>query len=132
ADAQNKVLDKMLGAVGLGGENSATKIVQVTKKLLTSFTQAFGDIAAPALNMLAMLQNTIPESVFVVNASPEVLARHYMSVPLMDGMGNIQGTMGVLSPIKLMYSAWRRIGQSAFSDPEFFALIDRFTSDGSL
>lgn len=112
ARVQNAVMDKALHAVGFGGKDTASKIVRETQKLLTDFQFNFGNLTQPILNMVGTLQTILPEVSYLVNASPETLARNYASMPLLDGVGNVKGTLGVLSEWKVFGNAFGYFGKN--------------------
>lgn len=124
ARVQNAIMDKTLHAVGFGGKDTASKIVRETQKLLTDFQFNFGNLTQPILNMVGTLQTVLPEISYLVNASPETLARNYASLPLLDGAGNVKGTLGVLSEWKVFGNAFGYFGkQFKELDPAHQSLI---------
>lgn len=133
AKVQNTIMDKALHSVGLSGQDSASNIVRATQKLLTSFQFNFGNLTQPILNILGTFQTILPEISFVMHASPEALARNYVSVPLLDGANNVKGTLGILSEWKLFNSAMQRMGQKYSDLPEDFrALLDEMVRQRQL
>lgn len=124
ARVQNAIMDKTLHAVGFGGKDTASKIVRETQKLLTDFQFNFGNLTQPILNMVGTLQTVLPEISYLVNASPETLARNYASMPLLDGAGNVKGTLGVLSEWKVFGNAFGYFGKTFKElDPAHQSLI---------
>lgn len=120
ARVQNALMDKTLHAVGFSGKDSASAIVRTTQKLLTSFQFNFGNLTQPILNMIGTFQTILPEISYVLHASPEALARNYVSVPLLDGQNNVKGTMGILSEWKLFGNAMQRMGVKWKDQPDDF------------
>jgi hypothetical protein len=120
ARVQNAAMDKVLHAVGFSGKDSASSIVRVTQKLLTSFQFNFGNLTQPILNMVGTFQTILPEISYVLHASPETLARNYVSVPLLDGRNSVKGTMGILSEWKLFGNAMQRMGVRWKDQPDDF------------
>lgn len=133
AKVQNAMMDKVLHAVGFSGKDTASSIVRTTQSLLNSFQMAFGNITQPLLNGIGMFQTIFPEIAFTLHASPEVLARYYVSVPMLNGNNEVSATMGILSEVKLMNNAFKRVGtQWSKQEPEFRQLIEDLIADRSL
>jgi hypothetical protein len=120
ARAQNQMMDKALGAVGLTGNDSASKIVQSTQKVLSSFNFNFVNLSQPVTNITGIFQTLLPMVAYTVRATPEMLARLYTALPLMDGANNVRGTLGVLSPMKVMRQAFGRLGTKWGDQPEAY------------
>lgn len=121
--AQNAIVDKALHAVGFSGKDNATKIVHESQKLLSHFAFNFLSMSQPIQNILGIFQNLLPTLSFVVNASEETLARHYVTYPLLDGTNNLKGSLGVLSEVKLLGRAIKRLGMNERDmEPDFKAL----------
>lgn len=133
ARVQNAMMDKVLHSVGFTGKDTASGIVRTTQSLLNSFQMAFGNVTQPLLNGIGIFQTVFPETAYVLHASPEVLARNYVTVPLVDGANNVTGSLGILSEVKVMNNAFKRIGTSwEKQEPEFKQLISDLISDRSL
>jgi hypothetical protein len=111
AKAQNAMADKALAAIGLTGKDSATEIVKATQRVLSNFQFNFVNLAQPITNMTGIFQTLLPQVAYLMRASPETLARNYASLPMLDGVGNLKGSLGVLSEVKLLKNSFARLGK---------------------
>lgn len=100
---QNKVTDKILGA-HLGG-NSATQIATFSNSALWHWELGGLRIAYPAINATTFISTVLPEISMVANASPEVLAKYYVTSSL-HGL-KTSGPAHFLDPMKLWVEATR-------------------------
>ena len=106
---QNDVVDSVLGP--MLGENSASKIVSATSTGMFNFVLGALKTAYPAINMAQFIQTGLPEAAFVLGKSlPEHLAPDY-SIFAAGGTKGPVGSMGVLSPLKVAFSAIREMAR---------------------
>ena len=131
ARAQNQIMDKALSVVGFSGGDSASKIVRATQRTLSDFQFNFVNIMQPVQNLVGLVQTLLPEVAFVTNVSPEVLARHYVSVPVYDGAKGLKGSLGYLSDLKVFGQAMGHIF-SGNPEPELSELTREMVRRGVL
>lgn len=121
---QNEVADKVLAPIL--GTNSATKIVALTNTAMFNLQLGALKLAYPIVNALQFVQTTIPEAAFVLGKAPtDSLAGKYSFFAAGGSKGPVAG-MGVLSPVKLMYSSMREMGKPS---PELTAAFQRAVND---
>jgi hypothetical protein len=121
---QNDVADKVLAP--MLGTNSATRIVGITNTAMFNLQLGALKLAYPIVNALQFVQTTIPEAAYVMGKLPEgTLAEKYSFFAAGGSRGPVGG-MGVLSPIKLMYSSMKEMAKPS---SELSAAFQRAVND---
>ena len=96
---QNQITDKVLAPIL--GNNSATKIVQMTNSVMWHLQLGAGKLSYPIINALTFLQTVAPEVAYVTSAAPEHLAGKYTYFATGGTRGPV-GSVGVLNPLIMM------------------------------
>jgi hypothetical protein len=102
---QNNIADKLLAPVV--GNNSASRIVSLTNSGMMHFTLGAMKLAYPVVNAVQFVQSVNPEAAFLLGkAPPETHAPNY-SIFAAGGTKGPVGSLGVLTPLKLMFSSMK-------------------------
>lgn len=112
AQAQNAMADKVVHALGFNGKDTASGIVRETQRIINHFQFNWLNIAAPVTNMVGIMQTLLPNVAMVMHGDPEILARNYYSLPLLNGAGAVKGGFHALSEIKVMKNAFALLGKT--------------------
>lgn len=104
----NKMLQPVLGNVL--GPKAATKIAQGTNSLMYAWQLGIVNPTFALLNLLQPLQTTIPWISFMQNAPTHEASRMMQMHLRYDSAGKVAGSVGVLSPIKIMGRAVGMMG----------------------
>lgn len=120
---QNKVSDQLLAP--LIGTNSATKLVGITNTAMHTWSFGMGNIAFPLVNALTFVQTVLPEASMIMSAGEHDLSfyTHFAA----GGTKGPVGSIGVLSPMKLMAKSMREMGKPR---PELLKAFQRAASEG--
>lgn len=125
--AQNRLVDKVLAPVL--GSNSASKIVRATNEGLMHLQLGFFKLSHPITNIVGTIQTIAPELAFVLNAGVgEVAGRYYSLAPAMGTRGTV-GSLGWLSPLKIMSQGVRAMARP---DGEMREALERAVNDRTL
>jgi len=131
AAMQNQAVDAL--TMGVFGPDSATKITKATQGILFQFSQNFGNVVHPILNIAGIAQTVMPEVAFALHASDDILGKYYLTTALMDSSNNVRGTVGVLSELKVMQSAFKRIWTPKENlEPAYRDFLERMIADRTL
>ncbi|TXH14992.1 MAG: hypothetical protein E6R03_08140 [Hyphomicrobiaceae bacterium] len=121
---QNKQVDNIVGP--MIGTNGATKIVQVTNTALFNFQLGALKLAYPIVNALQAVQTVAPEIAYVLGKAPEAhLAGKYSFFAAGGTKGPI-GSIGVLSPMKLLSDGLMEMRKPS---KELLAAFERAVND---
>jgi hypothetical protein len=123
AKIQNALADKILAPVI--GNNSASKIAAWTNMGMWHFELGGFRLGYILLNALTPIQTVLPEIAFTLNSSPAKLGNYYSFFAGMGSKGPV-GTLGVLSPLKLMAATIRDMRKP---DDVLTALFQRAVND---
>ena len=127
AKMQNAVVDKLL--FPMLGSNSATKLVGAVNGLTHHLTAGMGNMNYAVMQMMSVLQNTMPEVSFVMNASLRDQAKYYSLQSMQGADGLAKGWMHALDPLKLSTQAFKKIAKP---DETMRRLTERAMRDGLL
>lgn len=125
AQGQNKLTDQLLAPII--GKDSATKITRVANGLMYHFQLGAGNLNFPIVNVMSMLQTTLPQLSFIMNAPPASLAPYYSTLPAQGANGLIKGAMSFLNPIKFTAKS---LGAMAKPSPELWKHTIRASDEG--
>ena len=102
AQAQNRVVDKVLSPLGFGS-NTASKIAAATNTGLAHIQLGAFKLSYPLQNIVGAIQQIAPELAMVMNASESDLAiRGFFKTAPAVGAQGIVGSVSTLDPIKML------------------------------
>lgn len=120
---QNEMADKVLAP--MLGTNSASKIVGITNTAMFNLQLGALKLSYPIVNALQFVQTVLPEAAFLMTAPEASIAGKYSFFAAGGTKGPVGG-MGVLSPIKLMYSSMQEMRKPS---AELSAAFQRAVND---
>lgn len=103
--AINEYTDKIF-APALG-KNSASTIARTINRTMGHLTIGAGNIQRPVIDMMTFMQTVLPRIAFTMKASDSSLANAYSWLPVIDRTGMVKGSMGTLSPFRIMKQSFQ-------------------------
>lgn len=116
---QNKLADQLLAP--MLGQNSASKIVQISNTAMFQLQLAAGKMGFPIANAVTFMQNVVPEVAFITDAAATTKAGRYTYFAASGTQGPV-GSVGSINPLTLMKDSFREMRKPS---PELNAAIER-------
>lgn len=106
----NAALSPMFGNA-LGGK-AATKIANFTNEAMFMWNIGIANPTQAILNLLNPIQTVAPWIAFMTSGAPTLAKEKLMQVGLRwDAQGRVNGTFGVMAPMKILYQSMKEMGQ---------------------